>query len=74
MKQDLKGRKESQVVDTMTLAMELVLDLQACPGLRALKVTRSSAPLDIQVYLVLQEEASMVNQDPQGLPDPQAQP
>lgn len=37
--QDLKGRKGSQVVDTMTLAMELVLDLQACPVLRVLKVT-----------------------------------
>lgn len=39
MNQDLKGRKESQVVDTMTLAMELVLDLLVCLALRALKAT-----------------------------------
>lgn len=61
-------------MDTMILVMELVSDLQAHLGLRALKVTLSSAPLDIQAYLVLQEEALMVNQDLQGLPDPQAQP
>lgn len=58
----------------MTLAMELGSDLQACPALRALKVTLSLALLDIQAYLVLQEEASMVSQGLQGLLDLQAQP
>lgn len=57
----------------MTLAMELALDLQECPAHRAPKEMLSSAPLDIQACLVHQDEALMVNQDLQGLLDPQAQ-
>lgn len=62
------------VVDTMTLDMELVLDLQARLARRARKGTPSLAPLAIQAHLVLQEEASMVDLDLQDLPDHQAQP
>lgn len=61
-------------MDTMTLGMELVLDLPARPDHRALKGTPSLAPLAIQAHLVLQEEALMVNQGLQDLPDHQAQP
>lgn len=73
MNQDLKGRKESQVVDTMTLATEQVLDLQARPALRAPKETLSLALLDIQDCLVLQDKVTMVIQDLQGLLDLRAQ-
>lgn len=72
--QDQKERRESQVVDIMTLAMEQVLELQDHPDLQVQKETPSLAPQDIQDHRVLQDEAMMVNLDLQGLLDLQGRP